>query len=160
MDEPCVYKKTSGSVVVFIMLYVYDILLMGNDVPMMQSTRIWFSKKFSMKDLGEAVYILGIRIYKDRSKRLLGLSQSGYIDRFLKRFSMEESKKRYLPMSHGINLSKEMCSSTLKEKEHMEKIPYVSKIGSIICAMLCTRLDVSYALSITSWPQSNPSERH
>ncbi|MBA0786639.1 hypothetical protein Gotri_026216 [Gossypium trilobum] len=32
--------------------------------------------RFSMKDSIEAVYVLGIKIYRDRLKRLLGLSQS------------------------------------------------------------------------------------
>ena len=59
-----------------------------------------------MKDLGEASYILGMRIYRDRSKKLLGLSQFTYIDTMLKRFSMENSKKGYLPIGHGIFLSK------------------------------------------------------
>ena len=61
-----------------------------------------------MKDLGEASYFLGIKIYRDRSKRILGLSQSRYIDLILKRFNMEESKKDYLSMSQGIHLSKKM----------------------------------------------------
>jgi hypothetical protein len=41
-----------------------------------------------MEDLSETVYILRIEIYKDRSKRLIGLSQSTYIDKVLNRFSM------------------------------------------------------------------------
>ena len=57
-----------------------------------------------MKDLGEASYILGIKIYRDRSKRMLGLSQSRYIDLMLKRFNLEKSKRSYLPMGHGIQL--------------------------------------------------------
>ena len=100
MDEPCVYKKTSGSVIVFLVLYVDDILIIGNDVSVLQSVKIWLSKRFSMKDLGEASYILGIRIYRDRSNRLLGLSQSTYIDKVLKRFSMDLSKKGFIPIVH------------------------------------------------------------
>jgi hypothetical protein len=37
-----------------------------------------------MKDMGEVAYILGIKIYKDKSRRLFGLSQSTYIDKMLK----------------------------------------------------------------------------
>ena len=159
-DEPCVYKKASGSAIVFLLLYVDDILLIGNDVSTLQSVKIWLSKNFSMKDLGEATYILGIRIYRDRSKRLLGLSQSTYIDKVLKRFSMDQSKKGFLPMSHGISLSKSMCPQTQDERDRMSKIPYASAIGSIMYAMICTRPDVSYALSITSRYQSNPGEDH
>ena len=46
-----------------------------------------------MKDLGEASYILGIRLYRGRSKRMLGLSQSRYIDLVLKRFNMDGRRK-------------------------------------------------------------------
>ena len=92
-DEPCVYKKISESAIIFLVFYVDDILIIGNDIPNLQSVKTWLSKYFSMKDLGEAAYILGIKIYRDRSNRLLGLSQSTYIDKVLKRFSMEESKK-------------------------------------------------------------------
>ena len=87
-------------------LYVDDILLIENDIPTLQNVKSWLGKCFSMKDLGEAAYILGIKIYRDRSKRLIGLSQSAYIDKVLKRFSMQDSKRGYLPMSHVITLSK------------------------------------------------------
>ncbi|KAL4353723.1 hypothetical protein GQ457_06G013340 [Hibiscus cannabinus] len=111
-DEPCVYKKISGSIVSLLILYVDDILIIGNDIHALKSIKIWSSSCFSMKDLGETTYILGVKIYRDRSRRLLGMSQSSYIDKVLKRFSMEESKKGFLSMRHGISLSKEMCPST------------------------------------------------
>ncbi|KAK8619691.1 hypothetical protein V6N13_135973 [Hibiscus sabdariffa] len=159
-DEPCVYKKFSGSIVSFLVLYVDDILIIGNDIPTLQSIKTWLSSCFSMKDLGEAAYILGVKIYRDRSRRLLGLSQSTYIDKVLKRFSMVESKRGFLPMRHGISLSKEMCPSTPQERERMSQIPYASAIGSIMYAMICTRPDLSYALSMTSRYQANPGEGH
>ncbi|KAK8535581.1 hypothetical protein V6N12_057097 [Hibiscus sabdariffa] len=159
-DEPCVYKKFSGSIVSFLVLYVDDILIIGNDIPTLQSIKTWLSSCFSMKDLGEAAYILGVKIYRDRSRRLLGLSQSTYIDKVLKRISMEESKRGFLPMRHGISLSKEMCPSTPQERERMSQIPYASAIGSIMYAMICTRPDLSYALSMTSRYQANPGEGH
>jgi hypothetical protein len=59
-----------------------------------------------MKDLEEAVYILDIKIYRDRSKRLIELSQDVYIDKILNRFNMQDFEKGFLPMSHGITLSK------------------------------------------------------
>ncbi|KAK9025003.1 hypothetical protein V6N11_064904 [Hibiscus sabdariffa] len=159
-DEPCVYKKFGGSIVSFLVLYVDDILIIGNDLPTLQSIKTWLSSCFSMKDLGEAAYILGVKIYRDRSRRLLGLSQSTYIDKVLKRFSMEESKRGFLPMRHGISLLKEMCPSTPEERERMSQIPYASAIGSIMYAMICTRPDLSYALSMTSRYQANPGEGH
>ncbi|KAK8600887.1 hypothetical protein V6N12_050732 [Hibiscus sabdariffa] len=73
---------------------------------------------------------------------------------------MEESKRGFLPMSHGVSLSKEKCPSTLQERERMSRVPYASAIGSIMYAMICTRSDVSYALSMTNRYQSNPGESH
>ena len=95
-----------------------------------------------MKDLGEAAYILGIKIYRDRSRRLIGLSQNTYIDKVLKRFNMKEAKKGFLPMSHGIHLSKSQCPTTTDEQDHMSKVPYTSAIGSIMYAMISTHPDV------------------
>src|SRR4051812_31916739 len=72
--DSCLYKKFTGSKVNFIILYVDDILLIGNDVHMLQETKESLEMSFSMKDLGATTYILRIRIYRDRSKRLIGLS--------------------------------------------------------------------------------------
>ncbi|KAJ9547938.1 hypothetical protein OSB04_020481 [Centaurea solstitialis] len=158
--EPCVYTKFSGSIVTFLVLYVDDILLIGNDVPTLQSVKSWLSKCFQMKDLGEAAYILGIKIYRNRSKRLIGLSQSTYIDKILKRFRMDESKKGYIPMQHGIVLSKTKCPVSSQDQDKMKSVPYASAIGSIMYAMLCTRPDVAYSVSVTSRYQQNPGEPH
>ena len=159
-DESCVYKKVSGSHVAFVVLYVDDILLIGNDIPSLQAVNTWLRKNFSMKDLGEATYILGIRIYRDRSRRLIGLSQSTYIDKVLHRFGIQDAKRGFVPMSHGISISGDNSPKTLDEKDRMSKIPYASAIGSIMYAIICTRPDVSYALSMTSRFQSNPGEGH
>ena len=149
-DEPCVYKKISGSTITFLVLYVDDILLIRNDVGMLSSVKAWRSKNFSVKDLGEATYVLGIHIYRDRLRRLPGLSQSMYIDTIVKRFGMENSKRGFIPMRHGAQISKEHSSKTPEDRALMEKIPYASAIGSIMYAMLCTRPDVTFALSVTS----------
>ncbi|GJS17995.1 copia protein [Tanacetum coccineum] len=64
----------------------------GNNIPMLQDVKSLLGKCFTMKDLGEAAYILGIKIYRDRSRRIIGLSQNAYIDKILKWFKMDASK--------------------------------------------------------------------
>ena len=61
--EVYIYKKVSGSSVAFLILYVDDILLIGNNTEFLDSIKGYLNKNFSMKDLGEAVYILGIMVY-------------------------------------------------------------------------------------------------
>ena len=65
-DEPCVYKRSSGNVIVFLIFYVDDILIIGNDVRTLSPVKVWLSKQFDMKDLGEASHILGIKLLRDR----------------------------------------------------------------------------------------------
>ncbi|GKB97772.1 retrotransposon protein, putative, ty1-copia subclass [Tanacetum coccineum] len=131
-DEPCVYLKASGSNVVFLVLYVNDILLMGNNVTMLQEVKSWLCKCFSMKDLGEAAYILGIKIIRDRSKRLIALSQSSYLRKILKKFRMGNSKKGYNPMMENPNYRNSQVR--------------------------CTRPDVAFAQNLCSRFQQNPGE--
>ncbi|KAK1647994.1 hypothetical protein QYE76_065799 [Lolium multiflorum] len=111
--EACIYKKVSGSSVAFLILYVDDILLIGNDIELLSSVK-------------------GIKIYRDRSRRLIGLSQSTYLDKILKKFRMDESKKGFLPMLPGKVLSKTQGPATAEERERMSQIPYASAVGSII----------------------------
>ena len=118
------------------------------------------NKCFSMKDLGEAAYILGIKIYRDRSRRLIGLSQSTYLDKILKKFKMDQSKKGFLPILQGVKLSSAQCPTTAEDIEEMSVIPYASAIGSIMYAMLCTRPDVNLAVSLVGRYQSNPGKEH
>jgi hypothetical protein len=58
-------------------------LLIGNDIPMLEVVKCSLRKNFSMKDLEEVVYIFGIKIYRDRSQRLIGLNKDAYIDKIL-----------------------------------------------------------------------------
>ncbi|VFQ88239.1 unnamed protein product [Cuscuta campestris] len=73
---------------------------------------------------------------------------------------MSESKRGSLPMVQGTSLSKTQGASTPEEVERMRNVPYASAIGSIMYAMVCTRPDVAFALSVTSRYQSNPGESH
>ena len=111
------YKRLQDKVVIFLVLYVNDILLVGYDIGVMSSVKIWLSSLFDVKDLGKANYILGIKLWRDWKNRMLGLSQAGYIDKVLARFSMENSKKGLLPFRHGVALSDDQRPKTLKEKK-------------------------------------------
>ena len=123
------YKRISGSIVVFLVLYVDDILLIGNDIATLDSVKVWLYKCFFMKDLGDAAFILGIRIYRDRSKRPIELSQNVYIDKILKRFKMHDSKKGIVPMAVTAIVSKNPGPTSQEDKDCMSRVPYVSAIG-------------------------------
>ena len=69
-----------------------------------------------MKDLGEASHILGIKLLRDHQKRMLGISQVSYIDQILARFSMQDSKKGFVPFRVRISLSANQRPKTPDKK--------------------------------------------
>ena len=73
---------------------------------------------------------------------MLGLSQSTYIEKILKGFSINLSKNGFIPMVDGKHLSKFMCPKTHESREIMNQIPHASTIGSIIYYMICTHSDI------------------
>ncbi|GJW10729.1 putative ribonuclease H-like domain-containing protein [Tanacetum coccineum] len=146
LDEPCVYQKASRSNVTLLILYVNDIIIMGNYIPSLQSVKPYLRKCFAMKDLGEAAFILGIKIYRDRSKRLIGLSQSAYMDKILKRFRMDTSKCGCIPMQERLDLNKTQGASTPEEVKRMQNVPYASAIGSIMVLVIKPHNKTPYEL--------------
>ncbi|GKB11656.1 retrotransposon protein, putative, ty1-copia subclass [Tanacetum coccineum] len=125
-------RKASGSNVTFLVLYVDDIIIMGNHISSLKSIKDYLGKCFAMKDLGEVAFILGIKIYRDRSKRLIGLGQNAYMDKILKRYRMDNSKRDHIPMQERLDLNKTQGASTPEEVKRMQNIPYASAVGSII----------------------------
>nr|GEZ62611.1 hypothetical protein [Tanacetum cinerariifolium] len=89
LDEPCVYLKASGSNITFLILYVDDILIMGNNVLMLQSVKPYLGKCFAKKDL----------------------------EKILKRYCMENSKRGSIPMQEKLKLSKSQERNKLISKE-------------------------------------------
>ncbi|GJW28491.1 retrotransposon protein, putative, ty1-copia subclass [Tanacetum coccineum] len=160
LNEPCVYQKDSRNNVTFLILYVDDIIIMGNHIPSLQSVKDYLGKCFTMKDLGESAFIHGIKIYRDRLKRLIRLGQNAYMDKILKRYRMDNSKRGHIPMQERLDLNKTQGASTPEEVKRMQNVPYASAVGSIMYVVRCTRPDVTFTHNITSRFQQNPSECH
>jgi hypothetical protein len=72
--DRCIYLKVSRSKFLFLILYVDDILLASSDLGILHETKKFLSKNFEMKDMDEATYVIGIEIFRYRSRGILGLS--------------------------------------------------------------------------------------
>ena len=159
-EDNCVYTKRSKGQFIIMSLYVDDILIAGNDKQFVMEIKAWLSSNFEMKDMGEATYILGVKISRDRSRKLLSLSQETYIKKILERFSMQDCKSFDTPISKCDTLSLEMCPKTQKETDQMKMVPYANAVGSLMYAMMCTRPDICHAVGMVSRYQSNPGQGH
>jgi len=158
--DRCIYLKVSGSKFIFLILYVDDILLATNDLGLLSETKRFLSNNFEMKDMGEAYYVIGIEIFRDRSQGLLGLSQNAYINKVLERFRMDKCSASPVPIQKGDKFSLMQCPKNDLERKQMENIPYASVVGSLMYAQTCTRPDISFAVGMLGRYQSNPGLEH
>ncbi|RVW75477.1 Retrovirus-related Pol polyprotein from transposon TNT 1-94 [Vitis vinifera] len=134
--DQCIYLKFSERKFIILVLYVDDILLASSDVGLLRETKIFLSNKFDMKDLGNASFVLGIQIHRDRSRGILGLSQKANIDKMLSRFGMSNCAPGDMPVVKGDKFSLHQCPKNELEKKAMERFPYASAVGSLISSHL------------------------
>ncbi|GJX15012.1 zinc finger, CCHC-type containing protein [Tanacetum coccineum] len=151
-SDKCVYCKfdESGKGVI-ICLYVDDILIFGTYQTQVDKTKEFLSSNFSMKDMGEADVILGIRI--KRENKGLAITQSHYIEKILNNFNCEDCGPVSTPMEVGIKLVPHMGKP-------VNQLEYSRAIGCLMYVMTSTRPDIAYVVRKLSRFTSNPSNHH
>jgi hypothetical protein len=113
-----------------------------------------------MKDLGEASYVIGIEIHRDRNQRILKLSQNAYIEKVLERFVMNNCLTSIAPIIKRDKFSKNQCPQNALEQEQIKNIPYASAIGSLLYAQVSTRPDIVMAVGMLDRYQNNLGMEH
>ncbi|KAG8499473.1 hypothetical protein CXB51_005963 [Gossypium anomalum] len=154
-QSPRQWYKSDGSFV-YLLLYVDDMLIAAKDKGEIRKVKAQLSEEFEMKDLGPAKKILGMEILRDRKASKLYLSQKGYIEKVLCRFNMQSAKPVSTPLAAHFRLSSALSPQSDDEIEYMSHVPYSSAMGSLMYAMVCSRLDLSYAVSAVSRYMANP----
>ncbi|GJX81204.1 putative RNA-directed DNA polymerase [Tanacetum coccineum] len=145
---------------IILLLYVDDMLIVGKNIGRIAQLKQYLSKSFAMKDLGPAKQILGIRIFNDRGAKKLHISQEQYIEKVLRRFNMDKAKAVSSPLTPNFKLTDKDCSSSKKNIEKMDRVPYASAVGSLMYVMACTRQDLAHAVGVVSRFLSNPGKKH
>ena len=113
-----------------------------------------------MKNLGPAIRILGMEIFRDRARRVLHLSQKSYIRRVLERYNMDRAKLAALTLVDHIKLSKTMLPKTDVEVKEMTRVSYASGVGSLMYILVCCRPDLQHAVSLVSKFMVNLRREH
>ncbi|KAH9699499.1 hypothetical protein KPL71_024377 [Citrus sinensis] len=107
------------------------------------------ASEFEMKDLGDAQRILGMKIRRDKKNGSVWLTQKSYLKKVLERFGMDDKTKLvYTPLAPHFKLSSSSCPRSQEDRDYMARVPYASDVGSLMYAMVCTRLDISQAVSM------------
>ena len=145
---------TNGTTIIAI--YVDDILLSGPNKSEIQGIKDKLNKKFEMTDLGHCAYYLGMTVRRDRANRILRLGQAGYVEKFIADHGMWECKGTPTPMG----TEKYQASDEDFQATDDSRTAYQSAVGSLMYAMLGTRPDIAYAVSVVSRYGSNLNEAH
>ena len=135
-------------------------LVAGSNMDHIKGLKHQLAHAFSMKDLGEAKQILGMKICRDRKKKILTLSQVDYVEKVMQRFSMENAKAINTNLFGHLKLTKEMCPKTKEEEDKMSKLPCALALGSLIYAMACTRLDIAHVVGVINSYMSHLGIEH
>jgi hypothetical protein len=160
--DSCVYSKIVNGSTIYLFLYVDDMLIAVKEKSEITKLKTQLSKEFEMKDLVVAKKILDMKIVRDRKSRKLYLSQSqrGYIKKVLHRFNMHNTKPVSTLLAAHFRLSSTLCPESDDDIEYMSRVLYSSAIGSLMYVMVCSRPDLSHALSVVSRFMANPGKEH
>ena len=151
-SDPCLFiRKVGESDIVYLLVWVDDIIIASSDSSLMDETKTHLSKAFDMKDLGELKHFVGIEFVRINDS--ISLSQEKYIVKLLQRFKMEDIKPRGTPCELNLK-SYDSCESKDPVDQHL----YRQLVGSLIYAMVCTRPDISYVVTKLSQHLSSPSQ--
>jgi hypothetical protein len=156
----CVYSKKVGNHFIYVVLYLDDMLLVGNNMDVIKEVKLRLSSKFDMKDLGSVNFIIGMEIKRDHANYKLWLNQIKFFEMILQRFNMNESKPIKDPIPVGVKLFADWCPKTEEEEEDMFHVPYVSVVDSLMYEMVYTRPNISLAMGVLRRYMSKPRKEH
>lgn len=154
-QDPCVFAARKGERMMFITIYVDDLILATNDDVWLCDVKKQLSSAFEMKDMGRIKHCLGIEFTRDEEDRVY-LNQSIYIDKVLERFGMSECKPTMTPIDVNVKLEKPKCV----KNDVMNQYPYQNLIGALMYLAVTTRPDITYAVSYLSQFNTNFDVEH
>ena len=152
--DSCVYIWKNGKDTVIVGVYVDDMVITGNERKNIDWIKDEFKKRFKMKDMGEAKFILGIEIERDREKRTMIMHQNAYATKKIAEFGMELLGNASTPLEVGLKLDTEE-SALLGEGNQ-----YRQAVGSLIYLSNCTRPDLAFTVGVLSRYLCSPREIH
>ena len=158
--DSCFYFSSLNDMPVYLLLYVDYMLIASKSVVKINKLKSDLNSAFDMKDLGPARKILGMIIDRDRKNCMLRVHQKPYLEKVVSKFGSLNCKTVLMPLAPHFVLDKTQCPQSRSEILKMESVPYANAIGSLMYAMISTRPDLSYAISVLSRFMSNPGNMH
>ena len=103
-SDHCVYRLRVKEHVLILALYVDDLFIFANSLPVLGGYKKRLHSLFEMEDLGEARLVLGMQVTRDRANRTITLCQAGYVNGLLDKFGAADLNPTTSPMEAGLEL--------------------------------------------------------
>jgi hypothetical protein len=150
--DNCIFIKEAMGKISIIGIYVDDLIIACSSSDEVKSIIAFLKKSFSIKELGNLQYCLGVKVDRDRPNGQMFLSQKAYVERLVEKFGLTDCKPCYTPSSMEV--------LTKPEETWDLQYPYREAIGSLMYLMLCTRPDIANALGCVAKYCDNYDQSH
>ena len=154
-EEPCIFINKKTQIILF--LYVDDLLVIAKPERLEQVNefKTTVHDRYGIKDLGEAVSFLNVRIHRDLKAKKLWILQDGYIDKISAKYGIFPAPKTSTPLISPYHSHPFGGQASIRQITEMQE-----KVGSITYPSVVTRPDIAFAASQLSQHTSNPSPQH
>ena len=105
------YSKVVNNSIIYLLLYVDDIILTGPSLEHIEECKKYLLKEFEMKDKRDLKHCLGLEIYHSREEGILKIDQKRYLKGILKRFNLEQCNSCLTPIVLGSNFTRRLKSA-------------------------------------------------
>jgi hypothetical protein len=147
LDDATLFVNKVGKIVVYIVVYVDDLLIIGNNERYIAPIRKELKKGFEMTNLGNLHYYLGIEV--TQNPKYIFISKNNYIGEFLNKFDTIECNPLSTPMEQNMKLTSK------EENEFEDANKHIQLMGSLIY-LTTTRPDISFIVGILSRIMQKP----
>lgn len=148
--DACLYTKYVRGKIVYLLVYVDDILVGCMDESEINVVYNQLKNHFEMTDLGDLSYFLGMEVIRD--VRGYSISLEGYINRTIDKFGLRNAKEAKTPMETGY-VKEEDRSNVFSDST-----AYRSLVGALLYISVCARPDIAVSASILGRKVSAPTE--
>ena len=160
-SDASLYVFQKDGVRIIMPVYVDDGMMASTSKSLLDWCVVELSKRVKMRDLGESSFLLGMLIERDRSVRMLALSQRQYILDMLTRYRMDQCDSVKTPMNkNAARLSKLDGPQNDAERQEMQLVPYGEAVGSLLYLARGTRPDIAYTVAFLARFVANPGRAH
>ena len=154
-SDPCIYYRKTGGDIMYVGVYVDDIILAGKTVRQLEEIKRDLSQEFDIKDLGKLGYFLGMKVVQNEESQSIWIGQPAHAENLLRKHGMQDSKPTGTPTDVNSKLQ-----PAATQADPVKQTEYQSAVGSLMYLAVSTRPDIAFAVNNLARFNSNPQKEH